>query len=402
MARMPSLLRSSVVGLLACLAFVAASALAASAASAAFSDYEVTVENPKGDINFLSLDEIEVPENYGTYPIRDRNRATTSLVIDKGNGISVRQILEELKFDLDYGAVELERPNGTIVSLDSDEVVSQYSPTFYIDASGQLWFLRPSTGPNDYNAVDHFRIQSGAIRMTQTKPELEVTVEASRKKIDPGESIAFTTTVEGAPAGARYEYTWAFNDGSDQIVDGRAKETHKFTEEGKFTVLVTVKIVGTDRSDPGTVKVEVGDGQASDKDREGGGDNTTGTGTSGTATGDSGAGSTYGTDSPSTYTPVTPPEPAPVEPTDPPDVATSGTPVEGNLLADGSDPPPTNLLESAARAARDGNPSDDADGAGVPEAAISIAGVLALLGLGAGIESRQGRLPRPHLPRRAG
>jgi hypothetical protein len=85
-----------------------------------------------------------------------------------------------------------------------------------------------------------------------------------------------------------------------------------------------------------------------------------------------------------------------------PDIATSGTTVEGNLLADVSDPPPSNILESAARAARDGNPKDPGpDGGGVSEAAISIVGVLALLALGAGIETRQGRLPRPRLPRRA-
>lgn len=412
MIRMPSLLRPAVLALLASAAF----ALLATPASAAFPATEVTIVSPTGKQASISLDEISVPENWGTYPIRDRNRPQTSVTVANGDGISVRQILVERELDLGYGTIEIQRPNGTTLVLDKDEVNSpNYSPTFYVDDGGQLWFLRPSTGSGDYNAADHFRIGTAAVELTQTPASLTVSVKASPKKIDPGESISFTVTVKGGPRNAEYRYDWNFDDGQ-RIADGRPKETHKFVKAGKFDVLVTVKIVGESRSDGGVAKVQVGEEKKSDKDREGGGTNTTGGADSGSSTGSSGAGSTYGGGSsgytpsytPSTTppTPTPPPSPAPAPSTqapEPPDIASSGTTVEGNLLADVGDPPPSDILESAASAARDGTPKDaDAeDGADVPEAALSIAGVLALLGLGAGIETRQGRPLRLRLPRRA-
>jgi PKD domain len=404
MPRMSSLLRKVVLGVLVCAAVLAGSA------SAEFPGTEVTIVSPEGKQEFVLLNQIAVPENYGTYPIRNRNGSTTNEIVAKGDGVSVRQLLEEKNLDTTYGAVEIERPDGTTLVLDKDDVNSaNYSPTFYVK-NGQLWFLRPSTGVDDYNAGDNFIVPNqAAVRLTQTPAALEVTVEASRRKIEPGESVTFTATVEGGPANAEYSYTWDFDDGK-RLPDGRRRVTHAFAEAGTFEVLVTAKIVGELRSDPGVVKIQVGDEQQSDKDREGGGDNGAAAAPdSGAVTGSDGAAPytpSY-TPPPVTSTPVPPtpptPTPAPPKPAKPPAIATSGTTVEGNLLADVGDPPPSSILESAARAARDGNPKEDdgPDGAGVPEAALSIAGVLALLGLGAGIETRQGRLPRLRRPRLA-
>jgi PKD domain-containing protein len=402
MTRMPSLLRPA-YGVLLAAAALALVAVLAAPAQAALPGVEVTITSPDGDEQQVWLNEIKNPENFGTYPIRNRNGTTTSVTVEKGNGVSVRQLLAEKGFEFGYSTISIDFGERT-VKLTKDQVNNpNYSPTIYVDATGQLWFLRPSTSANDYNAGDHFKITASALTIAQTPATLAVKLKASRTKIDPGETVSFTTTVSGGPPGAQYLYIWNFDDG-ERIPDGGRSESHKFAKACTCHVQVNVKIAGESRSDPSNVvKVQVGDPKKSDKDREGGGDNTAdGAPTSGTTTGSSGVGSTY--DGSSTYTPVpstpTPPPPTP-DPTTP-DITTSGTPVEGNLLADVSDPPPTNILESARRAARDGNPQDANDGdVGVSEAAVSIFAALALLGLGAGIETRQGRLPRLRLPRRS-
>lgn len=397
------MLRPAYVLLLA-IAVAAPAAAFVAPAQAEFPGTEVTITSPEGDEQRVWLNELENPENFGTYPIRNRNGTTTSVTVEKGDGISVRQVLADKGLEFEYSTISI-ATSGRRIKLTKDQVNDpNYSPTFYVDEDGQVWFLRPSTGAGDYNAGDHFKITDSAIGIDQTPATLAVKLKASRTEIDPGETVSFTATVSGGPPGAQYRYIWNFDDG-ERIPDGSRSESHEFAEACTCHVQVNVKIVGESRSDPSNVvKVQVGDPKESDKDREGGGDNTAaGAPSSGTSTGSSGAGSTY--DSGPTYTPVpstpTPPTPTP-EPTTP-DITTSGTPVEGNLLADVSDPPPTNILESARRAARDGNPQDDAtDGdVGVSEAAVSIFAALALLGLGAGIETRQGRLPRLRLPRRS-
>jgi hypothetical protein len=402
MARMRSLLRPAWWLALAVAALALAVSLPAFAGPPG--NIEVTVERPNGTSKSIVASTVS-PDITGPYTVRQSNGTTTQVAVE--DGVSIRELLVDAQAELGYGTLEIRRPTGGVVKLTREEIDAAVPrpPVIYSDASGVTWFLRSSTSPTDVNATDHFQISSSTLAMTQIAGELEVAVKASRKKIDPGQSIEFTAKVTGGPSDAEYTYEWNFNDGK-RLTDGRATETHKFTKEGSFKVLASVTIVGESRSDSGVVEVQVGDTKASDEDRAGGGDNgAAGAPDSGAATGSEGDGSSYG--SGSTYTPAPPPlPPAPPTPTPAPepsltpDVPTSGTTVEGNLLADVSDPPPSNILESAARAARDGNPKDDApDGADVPEAALSIAGVLALLGLGAGIETRQGRPPRLRLPR---
>lgn len=409
MARMPSLLRPASLLVPAVLALALAACWPALAGPPG--NIEVTVEKPNGTTKSIVASEVG-PDITGPYTVRQRDGTTTKVEVE--DGVSIRELLVDAQAELGYGTLEIPRPTGGVVKLTREQIDAAVPrpPVIYSDATGATWFLRSPADSTDVNAADHFQISTSALVLEQIAGELAVEVEASRKKIDPGESIRFTAKVTGGPSDAEYTYEWDFDDGK-RLADGRASETHRFTQEGAFKVLASVTIAGETRSDSGVVRVQVGDPKDSDKDREGGGDNGgAGAPDSGSSTGSDDGGSSYDSGTayapaytpPPTPTPVppTPPPPTP-EPPKPPDIATSGTTVEGNLLADVSDPPPSSILESAARAARDGNPKDDdgPDGADVPEAALSIAGVLALLGLGAGIETRQGQLPRLRRPRLA-
>jgi plastocyanin len=299
------------------------------------------------------------------------------VVIIKPDGTQRSPLLPEGKSDL-VGEYEIRQPNGSIAK---------------VDATGKTMFI--GYGAREVEARDYFEINTSGLRIKQVaEAQMSVSLKASRTKIDPGQSVTFTATAR--PRGT-YRYDWTLEPRVFEK-DAGSTVTHQFDKEGTFRVVVGVYTSDDDRdSEPGTVTIQVGDPKQSDKDRDGGGDNTAaGAPSSGTSTGSSGAGSYDGSP---TYAPSTPapstPTPPPTTPNTPPspDIGlTTGTPVTGNLLADASDPPPSNILESAAKAARDGNPSEDSDaGADVPEAALSIAGVLALLALGAGIENRQGR-----------
>jgi plastocyanin len=407
MPRMPFLLRSVLRALPVVLLVTLAACLPAFGARPA--DMEVTITKPDGSKEFVLTSAVANPDINAKYTVRQADGTTQSVQVQ--DGISIRALLAEAEAELGYAKIEFPKPGGGgVVSLTRKQVDSILPPVLYADEAGTTWFLRAPTSATDVNAGDHFALPASTLELEEVGAVLTVKVKASRARIDPGESVRFTASVSGGPADADYTYDWVFGDGERED-DGGKTVTHRFEEEGNYKVVVGVSIDDAERSDPGTVRVQVGDPKQSDEDREGGGDNG--------AAGAPDSGSTTGSDGSATYTPsytppatptplppapTTPPTPtpAPPEPPKPPDIPTSGTTVEGNLLADVSDPPPSNILESAARAARDGNPKDDApDGADVPEAALSIAGVLALLGLGAGIETRQGRLPRLRRPRLA-
>lgn len=397
MRPMPSLPRSF-RGRVLSAAILAIAVLVASlaAAQAQLPHLEVTIVLPKGQEVFAYLDEVG-PDVNTDYEIRERGRPTRPVEVQEG--VSIWKILHSKSLDEDYGAVEIERPNGTTLRIESSDVDDAF---FYHDPNGDLRFFRVSRGPDDYNAKDHFRV-AGAVTLTQTPVELKVKLTPSERKIEPGESVDFDVEVSGGPAGARYRFDWSFGDGSRES-GASAERSHVFDEQGIYSVTVTAKVRGSSLSgDANVVDVEVGDPKEPEDDAP------AGSGTSGGAGYAPSSSAPYtpsytppATSTPTSPTPVPPSTPAP-KPPNPPDIATSGTTVEGNLLADVGDAAPSNALESAARAARDDNPKDDdgPDGADVPEAALSIAGVLALLGLGAGIETRQGRLPRLRRPRLA-
>lgn len=394
MGPMPSLPRS--VGRRALAAAVLATAVLVAWLAPAVAEppgIEVTIQTAKGSDVTVHVNRLN-PDVNTDYPIRERGKPERRVEVE--DGVSIWNILRSRSLDDDdYGFVEIERRNGTTLRIESSDVDDAF---FYETASGEPRFFRVSRSAEDYNARDHFEVES-AVRLTQTA-ELEVDLSADRRKIEPGESVDFDAEVSGGPPGARYELSWNFGDGSRE--SGSSPErSHVFDEQGIYSVTVTAKVRGSNLSGDGNVvDVEVGDPEKEPED-----DVPSGSGRS-----DGGA---YVPSSPTPYTPSytppatsTPPSPAPAptptpKPPKPPDISTSGgTTVEGSLLADVGDRSPSSVLDSAARAARDEDPreEDASDGADISEAALSIAGVLALLGLGAGLETRQRGRPRFRLP----
>lgn len=351
------------------------------------------------------------PDLVGEYRVRQMDGPV--MKVDATGGVSVYSLLRSVGAESGYEAIVIQRPRGGAVTLTRDEVEADRRPPgfFTDDATGKTMFIGyPPAGTIEVEARDYFEISKSGLRIQQiAEDQVSVDLKASRTTIEPGESVTFTATA--SPRGT-YRFDWTLGPGLSEK-DAGNKVTHRFDKAGSFKIAVDVYTSNDDREgDRETVRIKVGDPKESDKDREGGGDNTaTGAPDSGPSTGTSGAGSydespTYAPSTPAPSTP-TPPRPTPPDMTPSPDTGlVTGTPVTGNLLADASDPPPSNILESAARAARDGNPADGGDtGAGVPEAALSIAGVLALLALGAAIENRQGgrlslRKPRLRLLQR--
>lgn len=407
MARMPSRPRLAVRSLL--LAAFAAVALAGWTASA---EAGVTVViQPPGNVNPKPISTDDVQPDIGTgapQPFRIAKPGGGTQRVEVSNGVSLQKLLSETGTNFNFATITMIRPDGSVLSLTKEQVKDpRNQQVFYTDPQGVSHFIGPRQSNGIVLAKDYFSV-SGTFALTQ-QPEskLKVTISPSRKKIDLGGSVTFKASVTGSEPGESVSYTWWLA-GRKQTTGG-ARFTQKFPKKDDvFKFSVAVRVDGSETSVTAVAKITVGDPEKADEEQTGGGEGDTGS-DGGTTDGSVGGGSSTYTPS---YTPVpsSPPEPAPTPtPTpEPPDIATTGTPVEGNLLADVSDPPPSNILESAAAAARQGKQKDDGadDGdLGVSEAAVSVFAALALLGLGAGIETRQGRRPRlrrPRLPRRAG
>jgi hypothetical protein len=398
MARMPSLLRS-VAGLLLLATAVLAVTLTIPRASAqVVGGVSVTIQ-PPGDadlapIHTSQVSDAEMDIRDQTYRIAKPAGGFREITVTRG--VSLLKLFELAGASFNYATAVVIRRNGTDLVLTRDAIKEIGENFIYADAQGRSYFVGPKQSDGIVAHRDYFL--AGAMNITQyAESRLKVKISPSEKKIEPGGTIEFKATVTGEGADDTISYKWWLSGKRPQ--DGGSTYIQDFpNEDDVYRVSVAVRVAGSTRSETAVATITVGDPDNASEEQIGGGDATAGSGTS--TGGSSGVAPTY-TPTPAPVAPSTPaPTPDPVEP---PDITTSGTPVEGNLLADASDPPPSSLLESAAAAARDGKQKDDsaADGAGVPEAAISIAGVLALLGLGAGIESRQGRLPRPGLPRRA-
>lgn len=410
MARMPSLPRLAIRSLL--LAAFTAIALTASAASAE-AGVTVMIQPPgAGSQKTISTDIVKADIGTGApQPFRIAKPGGGTQRVEVSNGVSLQKLLSETGTNFNFATITMIRPDGSVLSLTKEQVKDpRNQQVFYTDPQGVSHFIGPRQSNGTVLAKDYFEV-SGTVALTQQPTasscdfsgcRLKVTISPTKKKIGLGDSVRFKATVTGNKSGESVSYIWGIK-GRKQTVAG-SSFTQKFPKkDGVLRFLVSVRIDGSGPSVTAAATITVGDPEKADKEQIGDEDTTYGPG------GDGG---------PSTYTPsytpapTTPPEPAPTPtptPTpEPPDIATTGTPVEGNLLADVSDPPPSNILESAAEAARQGKQKDDGanDGdVGVSEAAVSIFAALALLGLGAGIETRQGRRPRlrrPRLPRRAG
>lgn len=414
MARMPSFLRPAVRSLL--LAACAAVALAAWTATAE-AGVTVVIQPPgAADPKPISTDDVQPDIGTGApQPFQIAKPGGGTQRVEVSNGVSLQKLLSETGTNFDFVTIQVPRPDGSMLSLTKEQVKDpRNQQVFYTDAQGVSRFIGPRQDNDVVLAKDYFEVSGSITLLQRSQSKLKVTISPAKKKIDLGGSVTFKAAVTGNEPGESVTYTWWLA-GRKQTVAG-SSFTQKFPKKDDvYKFSVAVRIDGSETSVTAVAKITVGDPEKADEEQTGGGEGDTGS-DGGTADGSGGDGSS--TYTPSTYTPsytpapITPPAPAPAPTPTPtpeplPDIATSGTPVEGNLLADVSDPPPSNILESAAQAARQGKQKDDegTDGdVGVSEAAVSVFAALALLGLGAGIETRQGRLPRLRLrlPRRFG
>jgi hypothetical protein len=389
MARMPSLRRPAVrVLLIAALAATGAVAYYATAL-AAFPALDVTIVTPKGKQLYPDTTRLD-PGTATDWDIRDRNGERPRL--NDVEPVYLPDIFKLVRRELGYGTVEITRRDGSTLRIGKDDV-DGYPQPFLYQRGDKFYFFRPSQGPTDYNARDHFELNGVGVIFTQTPVEPKVKLTADDRTIEPGGSVHFDVKVTGGSPGAKYQFNWIVY-GADEFPDPTTKPEldHVFETRRKepYKVAVTAENLETGKRTPSNaVSIQVGD--PDQKPAEDDGQQGTGTGTG------TGSGSTYDSGTSSTYEPSTPSVPS-TPSTDPPlipDIATSDPTVSGNLLADVNDPPASSILESAAEAARKGEPKDEEiKGAGVPEAAVAIAAVLALIGLGAGLELRLGRSRR--------
>jgi hypothetical protein len=410
MARMPSLdrpaARSLLIAVFAALALVAATATAEAGVT-------VVIQPPGAtDPKSISLDDVQPDIGTGApQPFRIAKPGGGTQRVEVTNGVSLQKVLSEAGLNFNYVTIGIPREDRSMLTLTKEQVKDpRNQQVFYTDPQGVTRFIGPGQANGIVLFKDHFEFDGNGMLLQRSQSKLTVTISPTKKKIDLGGSITFKATVSGNLPDESVTYTWGLA-GRKQTVAG-SSFTQKFPKKDDvFKFLVAVRVDGSETSVTDVATITVGDPEKADEEQTGGGEGDTGSDGGTTDGSGTGGSSTY---TPSTYTPsytpapITPPEPTPTptptpEPT--PDIATSGTPVEGNLLADVSDPPPSNILESAAQAARQGKQDDEAtDGdVGVSEAAISVFAALALLGLGAGIETRQGRRPRLRLrlPRRA-
>jgi hypothetical protein len=393
MARMPSFLRP-----VAACAFAALAVAAIVVTSAvAQSGVTVLIQPPGGgDPVPIVPGEVADPDIKGQqYKIAKPSGGFR--LVDVAEGVSLLKLLQETGTHVNYASVVLTRRDGTDLRLTRTQVENVGELVFYVGPDGKTYFIGPKGDDGVVAHRDHFEASPTTFVNQRAESKLKVAISPSKKQIEPGGTITFKASVTGQEPGETVTYKWWLNGKAPRA--GESTHIQDFPDEdGVYEVSVSAR-VGDGASDTDVAKITVGDPDKADEEQLT--SDADGSGTGGAGDGSSSYDPTY---MPTPAVPATPaPAPPTPEPTEPPDIVTSGTPVEGNLLAAASDPPPSGLLESAAKAAREGKRANGsaAEGAGVPEAALSIAGVLALLGLGAGIESRQGRLPRLRLPRRA-
>jgi hypothetical protein len=384
MAGMPPLPRPALLRAL----LVAALAVLASAAwsPAAQAGVTVTIVPPGGGPGeTISTDDIANGEMRLTYSVRRADGGIDR--IDVAGGVSIRQLLARTGTDAGYVAIEIPRPGGGNLRLTEDDVISHFPPGFYTDAQGVTRFIG-ATEDGAVAADDHFAVGATLVLTQKSPSKLSVRVSPREKTVDAGESFELSARAKGAEAGDAYTYKWHLR-GKKEVLGTRKTLSHELDADGSYRIVVDVGIEGSDQTVSDYADVQVGDPKDSEGP-DGVPNDTDGTDPLGGST------ASPGFTPPAPVTPATPtPSPVPPaptpDPTDPPGIVTDGTTVEGNLLADVGNPPSSSILDSARRAARDGAPRDDqADGAGVSEAALGIAGLLGLLALGAGIELRQG------------
>jgi hypothetical protein len=307
-------------------------------------------------------------------------------------------------------AIEIDRPSAAPITISGEEMRNPSAfrdgpPVFYED-NGATVFVMPGRG----NATgNRYRFSFAPVGITvQTGTSFEVGISASKARIKAGQSVRFTASVSGQPQGEQLTYSWNFGDGTTRTTS-TGRIDHTFRDDGEFPVIVEVS--GASGSGQSGVLITVGkagkkpDGRPDGDEGNNGAGNPDGSGGTGGGSGGSGSGgsgsggSGFGTGSGGTGS--GPPAPAPS--TGSPDLPAPAAPDRGKQNeedpADGLETVTGQLIDPASGAPVTGSPqvveqvdpapeSSETGGFGVPGAALTLAGVALLLGLGGFAELR--------------
>jgi hypothetical protein len=312
--------------------------------------------------------------------------------------------------DLDtIPAIEIDRPTaiGAPVTVTGEELRDPSAfrdgpPVFYED-NGATVFVMPGRGNSNGN---RYRFSLAPVGITvQSGESFEVGISASKTRIKAGQSVRFVASVSGQPAGERLTYSWNFGDGTTRRTS-TGRIDHTFRDDGQFPVIV--EVTGASGSGRGAVLITVGksdkkpekkpDGnQGNDGNGNPGGSGGVGAGDGGgdstgsaAGFGSGGTGSGSGSVAPPSTSAV-PNLPAPAPPTreKPKEQAPADglETVTGQLIDPASGAPVTGTPQVVEQA----DPAPEAaeqGGFGVSGAALTLAGVALLLGLGGFAELR--------------
>ncbi|HET6999402.1 MAG TPA: PKD domain-containing protein [Solirubrobacterales bacterium] len=371
---------------------------------------QVTVVSPGGASQTLALSALGGSEDITgrPYALRSATGESSQAV----TGFSLAKILDAAGADpYGFSYLEVQRPAGGSVVLSRHQALDPGAfadgpPAVYATATG-TGFLRPRTGPEDLNASDSFEAPQGITVVLRKGTQLRVKAKASATKVEVGQKVSFSSTVEGAGAGEQFSYSWYFDDGHS-AEGGRA--SHSFEKRGSYDVVLGVTTPGNDTGSSTVVTIQVGAAVAGGPNRKGGGTNqAAGAPDHGSADGPSTlAGTSPGTPSPGADADEGTVGRAPMDtqrgrrprvqrgmsdrpPAASPRPSSTGDQIEGELLSSTSAAPPQTTPEQAG--ARTGNLEGNGGGGGVPAAAAGLLAALGLLGAGALIETgRVGRL----------
>ncbi|MGB1583974.1 MAG: PKD domain-containing protein [Solirubrobacterales bacterium] len=347
--------------------------MAACAAAAALptvaSAGEIKIVGPRGG-ETKSVDLVSLAGSFDVdqdYEIRSASGSTRS---ERIRGISIGALLAAIDADPVYGGVEIVRPNGGFVLISKTQILTSSPTPVVYESGGELRFLRASSDAEDNNADDIVSTPGDLVIRQTDATGVQVVARASKSKVGIRELVRFTAKVTGVGAGEKFEVTWNFRDGKSAK---GLEVSHRFAKRGRYAVLATVKVLGSEQSSPDTTSVQVGKPVKSDKDRSGGGTNdSAGAPQSGASDGESGTGDSANTEKPDPESKSEKSQPAVESEPVPPQIT-------GQLL----DPNARTGSAPSSLAARSGQQAEQtAPGAGVPGEAIGAAGALGLLGLG--------------------
>jgi PKD domain len=237
---------------------------------------QVTVVSPGGASQTLALGALAGSEDLSgrPYALRSPTGESSQAV----TGFSLAKILEAAGTDpYGFSYLEVQRPAGGAVQLSRHQALDPGAfadgpPAVYATATG-TGFLRPSTGPEDFNASDSFEAPQGITIVLGKGTPLQVRAKASTLKTRPGQKVSFSAAVERAGAGEQLSYSWYFDDGHSA---SGAETSHAFAKRGSYDVVIGVTTPGDDTGASDVVTVQVGAPVEQGPNRTGGGSNRAG------------------------------------------------------------------------------------------------------------------------------